>query len=539
LRARVFEGYREVPLEMPIPATDVVRSGEPQWIEGKDALLARYPHLASAQAASGNQAWATLPLPGPKGPIGSFALTFREARHVREAEKSFLRALAQQASMALERARLYDEATRTEVLTRAAVERLRLLSEGSRAFSAAPLEEAPLLDAICREVSRQFSEAAGVSLLSADGRFVVPRATYHPDPEVATLILRSMQQRPVPYGEGNLGRVVATGQPLLVSRVDPPVLVASMPAEYREFLERSPVRSFMVVPLRVHGRIAGTLQASRHAEGSEPFGPEDLALLGELADRAGLALGQARLYEEARAAARVREDFLTVAAHELRTPLTSLKLQLAMVRRTAGADALERARVPLDRVNGQVDRLAQLVESLLDVGRIAQGRLEVELGPVDVGALVRDVLGRMEPVLAQAGCTPRVQVPDDGAWARADTARLDQVLVNLLSNAAKYGAGKPVDVQVWRAEGRVSVRVRDEGIGIAPESLPRLFERFGRAVSGRHYAGLGLGLYITRQLVEAMGGQVRVDSRLGEGSTFTVTLEAVPKDGEGAAGNGA
>jgi len=137
------------------------------------------------------------------------------------------------------------------------------------------------------------------------------------------------------------------------------------------------------------------------------------------------------------------------------------------------------------------------------------------------------VLGRLADVFERSGCEVHLEapVPVHGRW---DAQRLDQVLVNLLTNAVKYGAGRPVHVRVEEAGAFVRLTVRDEGIGIAPEALPRIFGRFERAVSDSQYGGLGLGLYITRQLVEAMGGRVYVESRLEEGSTFTVELPLQP-----------
>jgi signal transduction histidine kinase len=161
------------------------------------------------------------------------------------------------------------------------------------------------------------------------------------------------------------------------------------------------------------------------------------------------------------------------------------------------------------------------------VGRLSEGRLSMELGEVELSALTREVLERLADVFERAGCAVHLEAPEPvrGRW---DAQRLDQVLVNLFTNAAKYGAGRPVHVRVEETEALARVTVRDEGIGIAPEALPRLFGRFERAVSDRQYGGLGLGLYISRQLVEAMGGRVRVDSQLGEGSTFTVELPLRP-----------
>jgi len=255
-----------------------------------------------------------------------------------------------------------------------------------------------------------------------------------------------------------------------------------------------------------------------------PLQAEERAFLLALSHQVSQAFERANLYLAARAAVRVREDFLSVAGHELRTPLTSLKLQLHLLERSRPTHLSE----PRLRAMGrQVERLESLVTSLLDVGRLSEGRLSLELGDVELHALTREVLGRLAEVFERAGCEVHLEapVPVHGRW---DAQRLDQVLVNLLTNAAKYGAGRPVHVRVEEAGAFARLTVRDEGIGIAPEALPRIFGRFERAVSDSQYGGLGLGLYISRQLVEAMGGRVYVESRLAEGATFTVELPLQP-----------
>jgi signal transduction histidine kinase len=251
----------------------------------------------------------------------------------------------------------------------------------------------------------------------------------------------------------------------------------------------------------------------------------------ELARRVAGALENASLYRDAQSAVRMRDEFLSVASHELKTPLTSLKLQHGLIDRALTGEAREKVGPRLATAVRQVQRLAALVDNLLDVSRLSLGRLSLEPTEVDLGQAVRDAVERMEEVFSQAGCTVRVDVPGPltGRW---DSLRLDQVLVNLLTNAAKYGAGRPVAVEA-RAEGDEAVRlwVRDEGIGIDEKDLPRLFGRFERAVSDRHYGGLGLGLFISRQIVDAMGGSIEVESRPGVGSTFTVRLPRAPGAG--------
>ncbi|MFO7178060.1 MAG: ATP-binding protein [Pseudomonadota bacterium] len=229
--------------------------------------------------------------------------------------------------------------------------------------------------------------------------------------------------------------------------------------------------------------------------------------------------------ERAKAEAiKVRDDFLSIAGHELRTPLAALQLQVQSLERLAERN-VERERVleRLRKVEHHVARLDRLVSELLNVTRIASGRLELQKEPVDLVALVASVVERFAPQIAATHSPVTIQAPGSvvGNW---DGMRVDQVVTNLLGNALKYGAGKPIEVGVFAIDGRARLVVRDHGIGIPPEHQARIFERFQRAVSDRHYGGLGLGLWITRQVVEAHGGTIGLESKPGEGTTFVVEL---------------
>jgi signal transduction histidine kinase len=177
----------------------------------------------------------------------------------------------------------------------------------------------------------------------------------------------------------------------------------------------------------------------------------------------------------------------------------------------------------LETCDRQVRQFTRLVNDLLDISRIAAGRLDLRREEVDLAAVVRDVAARFAPELAQAGCplTVRADAPAVGRW---DRLRLDQVATNLLSNALKYGRGQPIAVAVEADDRAARLTVRDQGIGIAPEHQARIFECFERAVTGYEHGGLGLGLYIVRRIVEGLGGSIRVASAPGKGSTFTVEL---------------
>jgi len=235
--------------------------------------------------------------------------------------------------------------------------------------------------------------------------------------------------------------------------------------------------------------------------------------------------------EAVRNAVRLRDEFLSVASHELKTPLTPLSLKLQTLTREAAAQPdspfAQKVRTHVEAGRKQLKRLSDLIGDLLDVSRISSGQMRLHWEPVDFAAVVREVATRLEPEASRAESRLTLEFPEE-LLGRSDRMRLEQVAENLLTNAIKYGAGKPILVRLAAGPERVTLTVQDQGIGIAPEHQARIFERFERAVSERNYGGLGLGLYITRTIVEALGGTIRVRSEPGQGACFTVELPREP-----------
>ena len=224
----------------------------------------------------------------------------------------------------------------------------------------------------------------------------------------------------------------------------------------------------------------------------------------------------------AQAAVKQRAECLSIASHELRTPLTTLQLQLhGMARRLDGLD--EKLAANIQRARRSGDRLMALVEMLLDVSRITTGQLTLQTESFDLSAALREIADRLGDEAHAAGCAITFHAPESvvGTW---DRLRLEQVLTNLLTNAIKYAANRPIDIRVAHVDGEALIAVSDNGPGIDAEMLPRIFGRFERAAPIEHYGGLGLGLYITKQIVEAHGGTIEVASSVGSGTTFTVRL---------------
>jgi PAS domain S-box-containing protein len=252
----------------------------------------------------------------------------------------------------------------------------------------------------------------------------------------------------------------------------------------------------------------------------------------DITERREAEAERARLLRETQEAVRARDEFLAIASHELRTPLTPLRLGLQSALRIlqSGKPASEELLSRLAVTDRQVVRLTRLVESMLDLSRLTRGTLQLDTAPCDLAVLVGEVLERSREVLAQSECTLDAQV-EGPLPVLGDRLRLEQVLENLLSNAMKYGAGNPVHVRCRAERGRAMMSVEDEGIGISPEDQQRIFGRFERAASVRHYGGFGLGLYILREIVEAHGGNVSVESQPGQGARFTVTLPLLDAPG--------
>jgi len=281
-------------------------------------------------------------------------------------------------------------------------------------------------------------------------------------------------------------------------------------------------RSMLVVPLTAHGKPLGTLQLGR-PDDAAVYDEDDLDLAVELARRAAVALENARLYQVAQSAIERRDLFLSIASHELRTPLQTLQLQIDQMQQgvqlvppTSAVDLSNR----LKAAERQTKRLARLVTTLFDVSLIAAGDLVIDPKEMDLAELAREV-AELHANASRIELLLHGNSPVLGVW---DRLRLEQVMTNLLGNATKYGAGKPVALSIVAEPAFATFSVRDQGIGIAHHDLGRIFERFERAVSPRHYGGLGLGLFVSRQIVEAHHGTIAVESAVGLGSSFTVRL---------------
>lgn len=404
-----------------------------------------------------------------------------------------LELLASQAAISLQNARIYEAVERENVERKQAEEALRVSQEQLQLI----IDSAP----------------AVIYAKDLEGRFLFINRRFEELFDVKKDFLLGMTDGdilPLQVAEANRTN-------------DRAVIESGVPTEWEEEIpQKDGVHTYM------------SLKFPLFTQRGEPY-----AICGistDITERTKAEAERERLLEQERAArleaqksVQIRDDFISIASHELRTPITPLKMYLQVLRRElfgVTADAFPKAASlvnALEKTDSELKRLERLIEDLLNVTRISAGSLELDLQELDLSALVRETVDRHEAAARKAKCEVHTRLEPGvvGIW---DHARLEQVVVNLLTNAIKYGAGKPIEVSVEKLDGYARFSVRDHGIGIAKEAQASIFERFGRVAPIQHYGGLGLGLYISHEFVAAHGGHITVESEPGQGSTFSVDL---------------
>jgi PAS domain S-box-containing protein len=318
-------------------------------------------------------------------------------------------------------------------------------------------------------------------------------------------------------------QVLSTGQSYLCSEGTDDIA-----SDQLDRLREAGFTAAILEPLVVRGRPLGVISFVTARPGRQ-YGPKDVNLAQELAQRCALAIENARLYGEAQSAIGLRDDFFSVASHELKTPVAALmaytQFLLKRAERQRGLSPAQMSEA-LEEVHWQSDRIARLVAQLLDTSRLDAGKLAVDPELTEVAALVQAAVHTVRANSQQHTITVNAQ-PE--TWAMVDPLRLEQVITNLVDNAIKYSPnGGPIDVDLLRPDAAtMCLVVTDHGIGIPPEHRPHIFDRFYQAHAGQHFAGvagMGLGLYISRRIVEMHAGSIQIDSPAGGGTRVTVTL---------------
>ncbi|MFP5386163.1 MAG: ATP-binding protein [Bacteriovoracia bacterium] len=354
--------------------------------------------------------------------------------------------------------------------------------------------------------------------------------TRHVDPEKEAIFISMRNKFPLsPRGaHPSITAMENKTEELIVVVTDEVIRRRTVNEEHFQMIKDLGSKSHIVIPLQVRGKILGAINFFLTNPDRPHFDEVDFELGQNIARFASLMIENTKLYKEARSGLQLRDDFISIASHELRTPITSLNLQVEVL--NSLVDGLNSdSEIPrllkkfLDSTNNQLARLARLVDDMLDISRINSGKLSLHLRKTNVKKLVLDVLDRFKDQLRSLNIEVSYDCSED-ITLNCDPERIDQVITNFMTNAIRYGKKKPIHISVSDTEDNVIFKVRDFGRGVEKEDQARIFNRFERAHTSEDVSGLGLGLYINRQIVEEHKGKISLESEPGEGSTFIVEL---------------
>lgn len=451
--------------------------------------------------------------------VGVLHTATRERRCFTALDKDFLQLVADRIAAIIEHARLYDAQTRLNAALDAERKKFQFLAESSSDF-AQSLDPEETLRSLAQRTVATMADLCVIDLLDDNHKVIRRVASTCTDPQ-AEQALRKCSLAPLPLDESHpAARALRSGRPELVTDpqgVDLNALALS--AEHREALRGLRLASVLVVPITMRGQQLGTITLGASAPGR--FGPDEVALSTEVTHRAALALDNARLYQQARAAIRSRDDLMGVVAHELSNPLNAILLNEEVF----GKRADPRAQAHVALVKRSVERMKRLIGDLRDISAIEAARLTLDKRAESVSAMVHDALAAASSAAATKTIALRTRLPQDELRVFCDRGRILQVLANLLSNAIKFteaGGAITLTVAPWD-NGTARFSVADTGCGLTAEQLPHVFEPYWQAPQTARL-GTGLGLAITKAIVEAHGGQISAESRVGAGTSFHFTL---------------
>ncbi|HEX7793617.1 MAG TPA: PAS domain S-box protein [Vicinamibacterales bacterium] len=404
----------------------------------------------------------------------------------------------------------------------------RFLAEAGMVLSSS-LDYEQTLASVARLAVQQIADWCAVDLIDEHGRL---RRLSIASADPAKSALQSvLQEVPLDHERSFIVRsVIEGGRPAVIEHVTPQLLesITQRPEHLRALLDTG-ITSLMAVPLMARGQPLGVLFFGS-STGSRVYGQDDLRLAEALSDRAATAIDNARLYRAAVQATQLRDQVLGVVAHDLRNPLSAILLQARALKRH-GAEPERRSRKPTEVIDRAVVRMNRLIQDLLDVGLMESGQLTIERARVSARDLINVAVEMHRPIASSSSLELRVDVDRDvDVWGDRD--RLLQVFDNLIGNAIKFTRpGGAITVGTASKDHEAVFWVADTGGGIAPEHLPRVFDRFWQATkTGRH--GAGLGLPITKGIVEAHGGRIWVESTQGKGSIFSFTIPKASADSD-------
>jgi signal transduction histidine kinase len=525
--AALLEQTERDPIFRPGPASGLGRS-----IRLKQVV--QVPDIASDQAyfdreparvrlvEAGYRSQLSVPLIKDDEAIGAFNMLRQKTGLFTEKQIELLSNFAAQAVIAIENARLLNELERS-------VEELRALGEVTQAVNSTIDLETVLTTIVSKATQLSNTEAGAIYVFDDASREFRLRATYGMD----DTIIAAIRDRHIHLGETAVGRAVEQRAPIQVPDIQ------GDPSAVLDVIVRAGFRALLTVPLLGADRIVGALVVRRKEPGE--FAKNTIELLQTFAAQSVLAIQNARLFHEieekgrqlAEASER-KSQFLASMSHELRTPLNAIIGLTEMMVTNAARFGTEKALEPLRRVNAAGTHLLSLINEVLDLSKIEAGKLELNPEPVNLARLIDEVIGTAGQLAEKNQNRLIVEAQENVGALNADSMRLKQILLNLLSNACKFTKEGEVALRVCKvADGRdwIELAVADTGIGLSAEQQAKLFQEFTQAdsLTARRYGGTGLGLALSRKLARMMGGDVTVASEPGKGSVFTVRLPCTSK----------
>lgn len=401
-----------------------------------------------------------------------------------------------------------------------------MLADTSRLFAEAGRDVHSVLEILVRVVAEHLGDPCVVRIRSADGDYLDVVAEHHHDPEALEILRAIHRTTRLRFGEGRLSEVATTGRPLFLPNVDPERARSAAANVYKPYFERFNLYSIIAVPLRAAGQIHGVVGIARERPGC-PYTQSDLDLVSDLADRAALAIENAKLIARLEEAVRARDEVMAILAHDLRNSLNTIGLAAALLRDFPNDTDDQLVSKTSERVARAVRRSEKLITNLLDTVRIESGLLQLSRERRAVRALLDEAVEEVAAVAKEKRIALTVSVPSDELSVDADPLRVLQVLGNLVANAVRLtSAGGFIAIRAYPESGFVHLEVEDSGAGIESDNLPRIFDRHFR---GHGRTSTGLGLYIAKAIIEAHGGVISVSSVVGVGSVFSFTLPLAPE----------
>ncbi len=401
----------------------------------------------------------------------------------------------------------------------------RFLDEATKVLHSS-LNYADTLEQLARLAVPDMADGCMVHLVEETGIRRV--ATAHWDPEKARIVDEYARRYPPEPDEPiGIANVIRTGEAELAAAVTGEMLAAMARDEpHLRDLGALGLESYIIAPLTARGRTLGAIKLLSSGSGRR-FQPPDVEVAKELGRRAGMAVDNARLYAESQQAIRTREEVLAIVSHDLRNPLGAIDLSATSLLHQLGT--VPRSRKQLEVIRRSTDRMEHLINDLLDMASIEAKGLSLSLAPLDAAALLAGIVDLYEPLAHERGIKIILDSELAGVSLWCDRNRVEQVFGNLLDNAKKYcRPGDVIFVRGTTGGGVVRFSVADTGPGIAPEELPHLFQPYWAAKRHSVRKGTGLGLYICKGIVEAHGGQLWVESKIGEGAKFAFELPLTP-----------